>query len=99
MSINIHFTTLIPNLINDVKAMTQQSLGAAVHVNAVSVERGRSHSTCHGEGTKLHTVRDRIETYYDLVSENYLLLVFTENRFANHQGKETLEVIKILLRW
>lgn len=28
-SINIHFATLIPNLINDVKAMTQQSLGAA----------------------------------------------------------------------
>lgn len=28
-SINIHFTTLIPDLINDVKAMTQQSLGAA----------------------------------------------------------------------
>lgn len=29
-SINIHFTTLIPNLINDVKAMTQQSLGSAM---------------------------------------------------------------------
>lgn len=28
-SINIHFATLIPNLINDVKAMTQQSSGAA----------------------------------------------------------------------
>ena len=28
-SINIHFATLIPHLINDVKAMTQQSLGAA----------------------------------------------------------------------
>lgn len=26
-SINIHFAALIPNLINDVKAMTQQSLG------------------------------------------------------------------------
>lgn len=42
-SINIHFAALIPNLINDVKAMTQQSLGQRrpLHVNFFSV-RGKT---------------------------------------------------------
>lgn len=50
-SINIHFAALIPNLINDVKAMTQQSLGAVTAgacqflLVAVAAE-GRSHFIC-----------------------------------------------------
>lgn len=71
-SINIHFATLIPNLINDVKAMTQQSLGAATAGACQFLFSGerRSHFTCLSWGTNLHTERDHIEivTFYDLAS-------------------------------
>lgn len=47
-SINIHFATLIPNLINDVKAMTQQSLGVATAgaCQFLFIGEGRSYFTC-----------------------------------------------------
>lgn len=62
-SINIHFTTLIPDLINDVKAMTQQSLGAATVAACqflFPVRRGDRFARL-SRGTNLNTERDRIE--------------------------------------
>lgn len=90
-SINILFSTLIPNLINDVKAMTQQSLAGetAGACQFLFSGEGRSHFTCLSRGTNLHTEEDHIEsvTFYDLATQNYLLLVITENTFANHKAR------------
>lgn len=66
-SINIHFITQIPDLMNDVKAMTQQSLGAETTTackSPFSGERrggGGSGSSCLNRRTNLQTQSDCTE--------------------------------------
>lgn len=102
-SIYIHFATVSPNLINDVKAMTQQSLRPQrqpLHANASSAEGEGLISLAWAIWNK-HTSQEKPYCDCDLFRTSVVELSAAplyKEQICKAESKETLEVIQIPLR-